>query len=121
MIHDTEKRVPTYNQVETSRDSRDLLDRKKNEYRRKIFEEIKRHGGMTCDELEISMELRHQTASCFIRVLTKEGLLRATDERRRTRTGRGAIVWKVVEPPPAGPPVQKNLFEIPKKSINYYD
>jgi len=51
-------------------------------------------GGKTCDEIEVELSMRHQTASCFIRVLTRDKCLRDSGKRRMTRAGRQAIVWE---------------------------
>lgn len=91
----TERSIPTNEACDTSVHSRDILDRKKHNYRQKIFDFIKERGGATCDEVEQGLGLRHQTASCFIRFLTQDTLLRDSGDRRRTRAGRNAIVWMV--------------------------
>lgn len=49
--------------------------------------------GATCDELEIGMELLHQTASSRIRFLVIDGRLRDSRLRRETRRGKAATVW----------------------------
>lgn len=49
--------------------------------------------GATCDEVEASLGLRHQTASARVRELSLAGVIRDTGERRRTRSGRNAAVW----------------------------
>ncbi|NJN64822.1 MAG: hypothetical protein HC882_08025 [Acidobacteria bacterium] len=45
--------------------------------------------GATCDEVEEAMNLRHQTASARIRALAMKDKM----NRRKTRSGRCAIVW----------------------------
>lgn len=94
---DTTRSIPTQESVETSRDSRDILNKHKNRYRYAIYEYIKNNSGATCDEIEVNLKMRHETASGIIRFLTLDRLLRDSQERRRTRTGRKAIVWVVVE------------------------
>ena len=88
-------RIPTQERIDTSRDSRDKLEKagKRSQYRKQIYAYIQEKGGATCDEIEVALRLRHQTASCFIRFMTQEGWLRATDQRKQTRAGRKAIVW----------------------------
>lgn len=49
--------------------------------------------GATCDEVEVALDLRHQTASARIRELVLLGCLEDTHQRRRTRSGRTAVVW----------------------------
>lgn len=48
----------------------------------------------TCDELEVALQGRHQTISSRIRKGVKDGYIKSTGEKRPTRTGRKAIVWK---------------------------
>lgn len=52
-------------------------------------------SGLTCDQIETDLGLRHQTASARVRELYLKGFIRDSGERRATRTGRGAVVWKV--------------------------
>jgi len=87
--------IPTQEHIDTSHDSRDALKKKRSKYRLSIYEYIEATKGATCDEIEVALCIRHQTASCFIRFMTQEGLLEATAERRITRSGRNAIVWKI--------------------------
>lgn len=112
----TEEEIPT-GWERTSIESRDRLEKKKNRYREKIYWRILHTGGMTCDEVEIALGLRHQTASCFIRFLTQDGLLykstlpNGETETRITRSGRSAIVWKARLAPVKVEDPQKNLFD----------
>jgi predicted transcriptional regulator len=53
--------------------------------------------GATCDELERALGLRHQTASARIHELVKVGLLRDSGTKRRTASGRSAVVWAHVK------------------------
>lgn len=50
-------------------------------------------GGQTCDELEIALEMRHQTCSASITKLIYGGHLFDTGKRRPTRSGRQARVY----------------------------
>lgn len=50
--------------------------------------------GATCDEVESCLRMSHQTASARIRDLRGRGRLVDSGSRRRTRTGRSAIVWR---------------------------
>ena len=52
--------------------------------------------GMTCDEVEAHLAMRHQTASARIRELVLKGYVRASEKCRRTRSGRAATVWEVI-------------------------
>lgn len=97
IIFGTPKPTPTQAEIPTSMESQDMLERagKKSKYRRAIFEFIEARGerGATCDEIEVALALRHQTASCFIRFLTQDFFLKNSGTRRITRAGRQAIVW----------------------------
>lgn len=94
---ETSQIIPTRVDTPTSLESakRFEKDHSKSKYRRAIYEFIKVRGssGATCDEVESIMNIRHQTASCFIRFLTQDNLLRDSYEKRMTRAGRRAIVW----------------------------
>ncbi|NNG46551.1 MAG: hypothetical protein HKM86_05470 [Deltaproteobacteria bacterium] len=50
-------------------------------------------SGATCDEVEVGLGLRHQTASARLRELYLLGRLYQTDAKRRTRSGRKARVY----------------------------
>lgn len=50
-------------------------------------------AGLTCDEIEQALDLKHQTASAAIRHLREKDFVYDTGRRRPTRSGRAAIVW----------------------------
>jgi predicted transcriptional regulator len=50
--------------------------------------------GATCDEIEVELGLRHQTASARIRELVQADYLADRQARRSTRSGRRAVVWR---------------------------
>ena len=50
-------------------------------------------GAMTCDEIEVELAMRHQTASARIRELALAGHIYDDGQRRKTRSGRFAVVW----------------------------
>lgn len=54
-----------------------------------------RRTGLTCDALETLLSMSHQTASARLRDLAMRGDIRDSGKRRKTRTGRTAIVWQV--------------------------
>jgi len=55
----------------------------------RIVDATRRRGkhGLTCDEAEIRLELKHQTCSARFTDLVKDGRLTRTEERRPTRSG----------------------------------
>jgi len=68
----------------------------------------------TDDELEVRLDLRHQTASACRRKLVQCDIVEATGDTRPTRSGRKATIWQLtaagwakhlgVAPPPPNPP-----------------
>jgi Fic family protein len=52
-----------------------------------------RRNGLTCDEIEVALGFRHQTASARIRELVLNGFLVDTGLRRQTRSGRPARIY----------------------------
>lgn len=77
-----------------------------------VLDAIKREGGLTCDEVEIVTGLRHQTASARVYDLKKVGRIVDSGTRKKTRSGRDAIVWVVAEVAPSisvPPPVVANV------------
>lgn len=93
----TSRIVPTRFNSPTSLESSKKFEKnhQKSKYRKAIFEFIKSCGskGATCDEVETVMDIRHQTASCFIRFLTQDMFLKDSGQKRMTRAKRNAIVW----------------------------
>ena len=55
------------------------------------------HGGVTCDALEVELELTHQAASARVSELAKAGRIVDVGLRGVTRSGRKAIAWVVKE------------------------
>ena len=55
--------------------------------------------GLTCDDVEALMNLRHQTASARVNELRNDGAIVDSGLRRPTRSGRKATVWKVAAAP----------------------
>jgi predicted transcriptional regulator len=55
----------------------------------------------TCDELEVRWGITHQTASAAINKLMREGRIKNSGVKRRTRQGRSATVWVSVGPKPS--------------------
>jgi hypothetical protein len=53
----------------------------------------------TCDQLECMLDGKHQTVSASIRSLVKEGVLQDSGFKRKTRSGRSAICWELVDVP----------------------
>lgn len=81
----------------TSRAAADSALANSSAMRSKVLGAIRTAGaGMTDDEVERALGLRHQTASARRRELVLLGLVRDSGRRRRTSSGRMAAVWEVV-------------------------
>jgi len=52
--------------------------------------------GLTCDEIEVMLEARHQSVSSRIRHGVKNDLVINSGKKRKTRSGRSAIVWAII-------------------------
>jgi len=65
--------------------------------RQRVLRFIRETGGATCDEVERKLELMHQTASARIWELRKAGFIRDSGATRKTRSGRAAVVWQMVD------------------------
>jgi site-specific DNA-methyltransferase (adenine-specific) len=89
---------------DTSRAAADMIAEAAPQLRSRIFVEIQ-SGGMTCDEIEERLGLRHQTASARVNELMTEGRIVDSGKRKETRSGAKAIVW--VEAPPAVVPAKR--------------
>lgn len=63
---------------------------------RRVLEALREHGGSTGDELEVSLEMLHQTVGARLRGLVLKGLVKDSGKRRLTRAGRKAVVWEAV-------------------------
>lgn len=50
-------------------------------------------GGATVDEIEVALNMLHQTAGARTRGLVLKGFVKDSGERRLTRSGRRAVVW----------------------------
>lgn len=59
-----------------------------------VFNEIKRCGrvGATVDEIEVALDMSHQTVSARVSTLGQRGVIINTGRKRKTRSGRAAFV-----------------------------
>lgn len=62
--------------------------------------------GRTCDAVERRLSMLHQTASARVRDLVLMGKIVDSGVRRRTRSGRKAVVWIAAPPGTARPPAK---------------
>jgi uracil-DNA glycosylase family 4 len=65
-----------------------------------VFGYFERAGarGMTCDEIEVETQMKHQTVSPRMRELAQMGRIVDSGKRRPTRSSRLAAVWIVKDP-----------------------
>jgi hypothetical protein len=63
--------------------------------RERVRQHIETRGplGATCDEIELALDLSHQTASPRVNELFRASAIADSGYRRPTRSGRRAIVW----------------------------
>jgi hypothetical protein len=62
-----------------------------------VFDAIRESGdeGLTDDQIEVLLDLRHQTASARRRELVQQKWIRDSGRTRKTRSGSPATVWVV--------------------------
>jgi hypothetical protein len=65
--------------------------------RERVYRVIAERDGATCDEVEAQIDGRHQTVSARVRELVQLGRIVDTGQRRPTRSGRAARVYRVRE------------------------
>lgn len=88
---------PPYSNWSTSREAAESVKHRVAGLRRDVYWAIRAAHGATCDEIEGSLELSHQTASARVRELAQYGHIHDSGLRRKTRSGRKAIVWRAGE------------------------
>lgn len=90
--------VPSVNR-KTSKEAAETLIDSAGSLRARILSFIvaRDSRGATCDEVEVALGLRHQTASARIRELFLLGRIKDGEWERRTRSNRWAVVWVDVE------------------------
>ena len=81
---------------QTSRDAYESVNRADDTLYDKVLNCIYDNGSMTCDEVEVEIGGRHQSVSSRIRKGVQDGYLVNSGAKRKTRTGRKAIVWMVI-------------------------
>jgi predicted ArsR family transcriptional regulator len=88
--------VLNFTPAQASREAAESITDKQRLYR-VILAHLERVGSATCDECEEYLGMRHQTASARIVELRAKGLITPTGEKRKTRSGRNAVVYVVAE------------------------
>ncbi len=83
--------------TDTSRAAAESMKPHTKRLRALVYCEIRRVPS-SCDELEQQLGLSHQCCSARVNDLMKLGLIRDSGLRRKTRSGRAAIVWSEATP-----------------------
>ena len=97
--------VPPSNGVDTSQEAAESVAPTAAAMRARVYQMLLVRP-MTCDEIEVALDLRHQTAAARLWELEGNGtqangmprpkLIEKTDERRKTRSGRSARVYRAL-------------------------
>lgn len=89
-------RLPFVANSDTSEAAADSIEGSVTALRKKVLEAIAgAEDGATCDQIEVALHMRHQTASARVRELALMGYIEDTGVRRPTRSGRTARVYAV--------------------------
>ncbi len=80
---------------ETTREAYESVNRGNDSLYSRVLTQLSDNRSSTCDELEVELEARHQSVSSRIRKGVQDGFIENSGEKRRTRTGRNAIVWQL--------------------------
>ena len=90
--------LPYVRGSETSKAAADSMKPIAGSIKHRVYEYILRRGstGATDDEIEIGLQLTHQTASARRRNLELAGALVKTENKRPTRSGRSAFVYTAI-------------------------
>lgn len=88
--------IAPHNGTDTSEEAAVLIEPHLQRLQRVVLEAIRAEHGCTCDRAEEVTGLSHQTTSARFNALAKAGLIMDTGERRKTRSGRRAAVYRAV-------------------------
>lgn len=77
---------------DTSEDAAASMEHLTSTIRGRVYARIRQHGA-TCDEIEQELGLTHQTASARVNELRNRGFIEDSKARRKTRSGRNAVVY----------------------------
>lgn len=89
---------PGFEHVDTSIEAADSVEPTAESMRLRVLHYVRQVGTATSDEVEVALNMIHQTASARIRELVLMERLYATGEKRKTRQGRNARVYAVAPP-----------------------
>ena len=80
---------------ETSEAAATSVERELGRLQADVLRFIEERAGATCDEVERGLNLRHQTASARVYELRERGLIEDSGAKRKTSSGRAAVVWRI--------------------------
>jgi len=82
---------------DTSREAAESMKPVAGDLRERVYRRIKESDtdGITCDALEVALGLSHQTCSARVNELRNAGRIVDSGLRKRTRSGRKAVVYTV--------------------------
>lgn len=88
-------RAPFVAGSETSEAAADSMEDSVLTYERMVFQFIHARAarGATSDECQVALGLTHQNGSARVSTLAMRGAIVRTEEKRKTRSGRGAFVY----------------------------
>lgn len=87
--------TPGFAPVNTSERAAESVERDAETMRQRIAAWLwAQPTGATCEEIERSLDLRHQTASARLREMELIGVITKTTEQRKNESGRSARVYR---------------------------
>lgn len=89
--------VLNFTPARASREAAGSITEQKQVIYQKILTYLSRVGDATCDECEEALGISHQTTSARFTELRGSQTITATGEKRKTRSGRNAVVYRVAE------------------------
>lgn len=89
---------PFVRDSDTSKAAAESMKKSAHTLRAQVLDLIRKAGvaGMTCDEAEAILNLKHQTCSARFAELKKSRLIIHDGTKRPTRSGRAAKAWRVL-------------------------
>jgi len=102
----------------TSLEARASLKPIVTELQQSIIDQIKAHGPQTCEQLEYTLNLKHQTCSGQITKMVDElRVLRDSGKVKKNVSGRNAVLWEISDEKP--PATQLDLIDNPLKNASW--
>ena len=79
---------------ETSRDAADSMVQAAEGQRNAILAELRKSGPLTADEIDVHLFSGHHTSARRLPELAELGLVHRSTDKRPTRAGRAAFIWR---------------------------